>query len=297
MKNVLLTTSALTLVAGAAAADMSVGGSARFGIQYNGTDTILERRMTVNIDGSGETDGGLQFGARLRLRDNEGAHVTTSNAGANAYIGNDMFRLTVGNTDGANVKRVTSWTGTVGLTGLGYGNVGLNAPGHAWAAPTFSSSANGAEVVRLDVNVAGFGISASTSDTSTPNQPAAFNEIAAGYSFGDWNVALGYGEMGATSFVAASVQGSIGDFAVGIEGSDWNDGARRIVLAGGYSMSNGLGIDAFVGQDTTAANVKSENYGLGVSYSLGGGATVKAGLSRNGAASTTVADLGVAFSF
>ena len=70
MKKVLFATTALVGTAGMAAADVTLSGSGRFGIVYNEafsgvagrSTTKLEKRMTINIDGSGSTDGGCCCG-------------------------------------------------------------------------------------------------------------------------------------------------------------------------------------------------------------------------------------------
>ena len=82
MKKVLFATTALVATASVAAADVTLSGGGRFGLVYNSqsTDGVkntnskvrMERRMTINIDGSGSTDGGLEFGGRMRLRSDEG---------------------------------------------------------------------------------------------------------------------------------------------------------------------------------------------------------------------------------
>ena len=89
MKKILLTTTALTMLAGAAAADISISGTARMGVSHNAAGanagTTVNNRMRVNFNGSGETDGGLTFGAHLRIQ--SGGNVT---AGAATWISNSL---------------------------------------------------------------------------------------------------------------------------------------------------------------------------------------------------------------
>jgi len=70
MKKVLFATTALVATAGMAAADVKIGGSARFGLTYNDatSTTAVEKRMTINLDGSTSTDSGLELGGRIRLQ-------------------------------------------------------------------------------------------------------------------------------------------------------------------------------------------------------------------------------------
>jgi len=76
MKKILLATSALVMVAGAASAEVTLSGSGRFGIVYtdDGTtsDTALSYRMRVNVDASTETDSGVKFGGRIRMQYSNG---------------------------------------------------------------------------------------------------------------------------------------------------------------------------------------------------------------------------------
>ena len=69
------------------------------GLYYNGADTTLDNRFTVNIDGKVETTSGLTFGARMRIRSNDGA-VTAPN-GARVYMTSGPVTVAVGNINGA----------------------------------------------------------------------------------------------------------------------------------------------------------------------------------------------------
>ena len=129
MKKVLFATTALIATGGMAAADVNIGGSARFGVVYNGANTAVgqsktkvERRTTFNIDGSGSTDSGLNYGARIRLRSDEN-DTGSGQSSSNVYLGNDMFRITVGNTEGAMKTRIGYYAnGNVGLTCFHFAN-------------------------------------------------------------------------------------------------------------------------------------------------------------------------------
>lgn len=326
MKKVLFATTALVATAGMAAAEVTLSGSGRFGIVYNsqkafGADlpgnrqkTKIEKRMTINIDGSGATDGGLEFGGRIRLRSDEG-EAASAQSSANIWMGNDMFRVTVGNTDGALLNRVGYYQGSVGLTGLHWANVSFNIGTNTFYLDSFSSRGGGmADVVRLDFNVGGFGVSISTDQTTNGFNGAATagNEdaIAVSYNFGDWTVAAGYAKNANNSVTAAgerdafslSAVGSIGDFGVGLGYTDLEMAGAKVTLSGSYSFGDTT-VTAFVAntsEDTVgsagigAAGSDTE-YGIGFTHSLGG-ATLAGGVSRN-YAKNVMADLGVRFSF
>ncbi len=345
MKKVLFATTALVATASVAAADINLSGGGRFGIVYNSagfTDangngrqdaaevlvgkTRLEKRMTINIDGSGSTDAGLEFGGRIQLRSDEARGSAIS--GGNLFLGNDMFRITVGNTAGAAVNRLSYFAGGVGLTGLHWANVSYNIGNNRFNLNTYSNrgTAGGAinDVVRLDFNVGGFGVSISTDRVGTVNAtaPAAVggseSSIAASYNFGDWTVAAGYvdnfnnanGTVATPSLDMASisVNGSIGDFGVGAAYSDKDTIGSKAVVYGSYNFGD-TNVTAFVAstsEDTvgsagiTQADVNGQTgskteFGIGFSHGLGG-ATLAGGISRN-FRKDTQADLGISFNF
>ena len=322
MRKVLLATTAIIASASAAAADVTLSGSGRFGIVYNSardaageSKTKIEKRMTINIDGSGSTDGGLEFGGRIRLRSDEGdaAGATSS---ANIWMGNDLFRITVGNTDGALVNRVAYFDGSVGLTGLHDADNSFNIGTSQFLLNTYSSRGNAGDVVRLDFNIGGFGVSLSTDSTGDHLSNGSEDAIAASYNFGDWNVAAGYAsnvsQTGAAfggrpigteqDLFSISAAGNIGDFGVNVNYSDLETVGTKAVLSGSYTF-DATTLTAFVAQtseDTLGsagigATGDETEYGLGFTHNLGG-ATLAGGISRD-YTEETMADLGVRFSF
>lgn len=308
MKKVLFATTALIATGGMAAADVTLSGSGRFGIVYNDNaaltaSTKVEKRMTINIDGSGSTDGGLEFGGRIRLRSDE--NNSTAASAANVFMGNDMFRITVGNTDGALLNRVGYYQGTVGLTGLQWANVSFNIGTNTFYLNSFSSRGGGtADVVRLDFNVGGFGVSLSTDSTGDHTSGTSEDAVAVSYNFGDWTAAAGFAKDAngvGVDAMSASINGSIGDFGVGLGYTDLDTIGNKVTLSGAYSFGD-TSVTAFVAstsEDTVgsaglAAGQDDMSYGIGFTHSLGG-AVLAGGVSSNYGA--TMADLGVRFSF
>ena len=309
MKKVLFATTALIATGGMAAADVTLSGSGRFGIVYNDSaaltsSTKIEKRMTINIDGSGSTDGGLEFGGRIRLRSDEN-EAGSGQSSANVFMGNDMFRITVGNTDGALLNRVGYYQGSVGLTGLQWANLSFNIGTNTFYLNSFSSRGGGAaDVVRLDFNAGGFGVSLSTDSTGDHTSGISEDAIAVSYNFGDWTAAAGIAKdangagQDATSL---SIVGSIGDFGVGLGYTDLKTIGNKVTLSGSYSFGD-TSVTAYVAstsEDTAgsaglAVGQNDQSYGIGFSHSLGG-ATLSGGVSSNYGA--TMADLGVSFSF
>ncbi len=80
MKNLLIATTALVATAGVAAADVSLSGAANFGVINNGdagADTFMYNNVSVTAAMSGETDGGLTFGASLSMRSGNDVDLDT----------------------------------------------------------------------------------------------------------------------------------------------------------------------------------------------------------------------------
>lgn len=115
MKKLLLATTMLVGTAGFAAAEVTLSGDARMGIVNDGTDTTFTSRARVAFGLSGETDGGLSFGASFRADNAAGAAAGTAGS---VFISGAFGKLSVGDVDGAALA-ATGDLGGVGFTGLG----------------------------------------------------------------------------------------------------------------------------------------------------------------------------------
>ena len=302
MKKILLATSVLVGTAGIAAADVNISGGARFGVLYNGFTGLwdLTNRFTLNLDGSGETDGGLAFGGRVRIRAESGAAGAVS--GSNAWIESNGLRLTVGNINGAIESMAGLYTNNVGLTGLGWhgvvtnywGLVAVPGPGIAyWGWDAFSSGGAGTMGVAVDYTMGDLAVHASYGTVS------GYTALSGSYNFGNWTVALGGQDDGIAGasmqdFVTANVGGSFGDFGVNAQYASFMSGAvSKWVIGGSYSM-NDIGVNAYYGEESGGTS----NYGIGATYNLGG-ATIAGGIAGITVlgVTTNYADLGIRVSF
>ena len=300
MKKVLFATTALMATASVASADISLGGSARFGMQYNdawATKTILESRVTINLDFSTETDGGLELGGRIRIRANEGAAGTLN--GANIYVKSGGFKLTVGNICGAIECMPGLYAGTTGLNGQGWSNLVTNTRGAGfWGWDAYSSSGVGANGAEVEYTAGDFKAHLSYGNLNA----AAFHRVALtlAYTFGDWTAALGLQEgdlpLGVNDKTIVTINGKLGDFGVGIAYAD-NNGTGKVAVNGSYTMG-ATTISGYIADEDTAGIDAS--YGLSVSYDLGG-ATLVGGVSSEASAvpgvNDTRASAGIRFSF
>jgi outer membrane protein OmpU len=322
MKKFLIASTALVMTAGAAAAEVKIGGDARFGLQYNGagwangSKTALEKRMTVNIDGTTTADNGVTFGARVRIRSDEGARNAaasgTAVAGARVFARAGGLTVAAGNILGAVESMPGLYAPSVGLTGLGWSGLVANVAGLGHAAfdwDAFSSTGNGAEGIEVIYSMGDFTghLSYSSNDLARtlPAPAGSTKRVGAygSYKFSGWTVALGLQDSdaagGIEDKVILTVGGKIGDFGVGFGAAQNGKGANKInkfAINGSYTMG-ATTISGYVAQQGAAAGVLSRStYGIGASYAMGGGASLVGGIERT-TAKTTRADVGVSFSF
>lgn len=297
MKKILFATTALIATAGVAAADVSFSGYGRFGAMDNGTVSGLYTRIRLQIDMSMEADNGLEFGARLRHQ------VTTFNGsaggwgfnGVRMYVKSGGFELGVGNIHGAIEFMPGLYMGTqsasIGLSGLGFSNLVTNTAAKGnWGWDAYSSAGAGASNgVEVKYAMGDFGVHVSYSDAGAVERTA----IAVKYSFSDWTVGLAYQDstVATEEKLVLTVGGNIGPAKVGFQVAD-NDGEVKMAVNAIFEVGAATKISAFIASEDTAG----ESYGLGVSHSLGGGASLEAGVVEN-VAGTTMYDMGVRFNF
>ncbi|MDP3194106.1 porin [Tabrizicola sp.] len=297
MKKILLATSALVLVAGAAAAEVTVGGSARMGLIYDGEDTLMTSRVRIVFTASGETDTGISFGASMRA--DQSGQGNTQNGDSTVYVSGAFGKLTFGDVDSAANALVGHVSG-VGLTGLGDWNE-LRYLGHEKTAALYEYSA-GALTFALSA-----GQFEGLDTTGTPAVPNTANDdamsIAVKYAVDAYTVALGYETAGDVDHIALGASATFGASTVKFVASDTD--------IAGDPTQYALSLDYAIGATTLTAFVTDEgainNYGIGAAYDLGGGAKFVAGivevddLNTTGTPAVSVggtrADIGLSFSF
>jgi outer membrane protein OmpU len=335
MKRILFaTTAAAAMAAGgmAAAQGVTVTGDARLGLGYNvmqngdivgegvtsrppGTGTLEEdelraiSRVRFGVRMTGETPTGITFGATIRA-DNAGSSSAGGAAGmaGNVFVSGVYGTLTYGDIASAHQQHSGDLP-ELGLTGLGLFNEIPYLGNRRHAVPVTLVGSDGIEnvigalsqrpTVRYDFDLAGFGLSVSTDRD--------LNDIGVGASF-------------STDFGGATV--SIG----GGYYDDDNDEQWSVGLRAGFAGFNGSviyttadeGIDTLgFGLGTTIADIglnayyneilsddfrigdigDGDNaYGVGMTYGLGGGASLRGGVVRT-YGGTTAADLGIQMSF
>lgn len=315
MKKLLLATTVLVGTAGFAAAEVSLSGDARMGVTYDdafdGNELAFDSRARVNFNLSGETDGGLSFGAAFRADNAGGASEGTSGS---VFISGAFGTLTMGDTSSAAENAVgdlneVGYTGFSSFGGVGYERGTPNVTYDAVPIDYDGELGNEMAYIATGYNETAL-YSYSAGDFTgylSVGQPEAnptTYSVAAKYATDAFTVALGYEsrEDEATQVIGSASGTFSGVTVKAIYGSISGKGAildaKQYGLGAGYSM-DALSIDAFYRKTEldTASDVNS--FGIGATYDLGGGAAIEGGVARidQDDFSNTIADLGVTFDF
>ena len=279
MKKILLATTLIAATTGYAAAEVAVTGSARMGITYDdsATNTMqFSSRVRVVFTMSGETDGGLTFGASVRA--DQSGQGGTANGDSTVYISGAFGKLTMGDTGNASDSLVGQ------VSGVGYGAGRLDgAADLSWLGGNTPTGV----MYEYSAGAITFGMGTGQVGNATNYMSAAVK-----YSTDAFGVALGYEDssagtvislLGSAVFSGATVKAKIAD--------DSRTSDMGMALSVDYAIS-GATVTAFYADDQRNAD---SNYGIGAAYDLGGGASVKGGVGS--VAGDTVADIGVVMSF
>jgi len=317
MKKILLSTALIGATAGMAAAEITLSGSGRFGLNYDETrsdrETQLELRFRTEINGKVETDSGVTFGGRVRLQYSAGtdnaeiAGVVRSGATLSAayvYASFEGFRVEVGNANGALDSAALMYNSEIGYTGFGAGDpIGITT---AFSSGPYSDQSDRVGVfVSYSVGDLNARISYHTEDQTSSDAGDNFS-LSADYKFGAVTVSGGYeknngfgsGDAETDNFALAAEYAfndvaNVGLLYFDVSGDTAADDANKVTLYGNYKF-DAVTVRAFI---SGGDNLGTEDtaYGLGVDYDLGG-ATLAAGI-QNDFNGDTYAEAGVNFSF
>lgn len=277
MKKILLATTALVGFAGAAAAEVALTGYAEIGIAGGNGDveTQFWNDIDVTFKLSGETDGGLTFGATIdidELRGNSIPATTVATNKSSVFVSGAFGKITMGDTDGA-----LDWALTEIYRGTALADDHSSHAGAYW-----NSGLDGiydGQVARYEYSFGDFAaaVSAEMDDTGV----------------GDAALGLGVkwsGDLGGTAVGAGLAYQSNGDIdIIGVSADatlangillnagyvDLDNGADWTGVAVGYQtgallVQANYGVYSLVGGDV-------DGWGLVANYDLGGGAVVMAG--------------------
>ncbi len=300
MKKILLATTLLAGFAGAASAEVALSGDARMGIISDfGPDdgAVFTSRARVKFSMSGTTDGGLEFGAEFRADNadagDDGLGGAEKGQAGKVFIKGAFGTLSMGDVDGAALAAVGDVDG-VGLTGLGDFNESV-----------YLSRSDIDPSVLYEYSTGNLAFYASASQ----REEAAADVLALGakYSTDAFTVALGYesGDFGAAS-VDHLIIGASTTFSnvtlkakYGMADLGGADDATQMAVSATYAM-DALAATIFYNDEDDFNTTKA--FGIGASYDLGGGASVKAGYvnvdsSIAGVEDDDAFDLGIAMEF
>jgi outer membrane protein OmpU len=301
MNRFVLAASILAMTASGALAEVTLSGDARIGLIYNDGATDFTSRARVTFAMSGESDDGLSFGATFRA---DNAVAASTGLAGSVYMSGSFGKVSIGDVDGAAAAAVGQ-VSAIGVTDLfsfneiGYA-LGTEDPSvlyeYGFGAGTLYASWNdqgdyglagkyvfgaytlAAGFERIDANT---DVTGSIYDVRWGFGPVFINGVSQ-YSLGA-TAAMGDATVKGVwaHYVEDNFDGTMDQYAISV---DYKMGAATVT--GVYSAFSGNGLYSAMGDDA---------YGLGVSYDLGGGATVKGGVASLGG--DTVADLGLALEF
>jgi outer membrane protein OmpU len=298
----------------------AVAGADGFGTQANKTAFTSRARVTFTL--TGETDGGLAFGGSFRADNAGGAAAGTAGS---VFVSGDFGKLTMGDTAGA-AQFVVGHVSQMSLTAFGDLNEILYLGNN-------TDMGNARPVARYEYSMDGFTFAASHSN---PGNARKVWSLAAGYSFDGFKVGIGYESQNAapevtarnrdvtttpitTERLAMEERDKINHLVVGAEASFEGITGKIVVgrasgagatdlptkTQGAISLSGSFDEITVTAFGRTDFN-KDRHFGLGASYDLGGGASLRGGIvntrinatpDAGNSRSRTQADFGLNFTF
>ena len=276
MKKVLLATSALTLSAGFASADVSMSGTGGAGVfGADGADLSVYSGVDLGFSLSGASDNGMTFSASLDM-----------GGGQTLDVGDfELDTQDMGTDDNTSV--------TIGVAGV-----------------TIELSQDGIDDLYDDDIAGDIGISGAMGDLTysvvTGLEDADPTSLSIGYIAGAISGSVATSDEGDASTVSVSY--AMGDITVSVEADTDRTGADTNTTTISYAMSDGMTISVeesegvveasvayssgAISVGVTADDATDESWEATMAYDLGGGATFNLGTNQD---ETTFA--GVGFSF
>ena len=272
MKNVLFATTALVAFAGAAAAEVTVGGYGYAGVLHDGATTYVDHSVRLTFSATVETSSGVTFGASTRMNINNATAPGAFNRGRIDMTAGGLS-VALGGTHGAmkTLARVATFHGFNDGGGLYIGG-GTGVDNNI---STHNDSGNNL-LVKYDTGA--LSVAASVNVTG-----AAVYELAAKYTTNGFSVGAGFSDQNAWMLALGYSMGNVG---VNIGTNDQSDITVTASYAINSATSVGFGFDK---------NSVGNNIGLQVSHDLGGASLIgNVGRTETG---NSIAGLGVFFSF
>tara|TARA_Y100000589_G_scaffold315807_1_gene339746 strand:+ start:397 stop:1206 length:810 start_codon:yes stop_codon:yes gene_type:complete len=269
MKKVLLATTALTLSAGFASADVSISGSAEAGIHSNaGDDHVTFAGIDMNFAVSGASDNGMSFS-------------TSVDMGSGSML--DGFDPL--DAQGADFGAPTITIGMEGFT-VAIGGTGAND-----------------NLYDDDLDGGGISVSGSAGDATfavvTGLADADTTSASLGYAVGALGISAAMTDVG--DVASFTVSYDMGDMGISVTSDDGASSAELSYSAGALSTTieadDDSNWDVSIGYAAGAASIgfatdNDDAWEATVGYDLGGGASFNAGVNE---AETSYAAVGFSF--
>jgi outer membrane protein OmpU len=289
MKKVLLATTALTLSAGFASADVSMSGTGGAGVFGNaGADLSVYSGVDLGFSISGASDTGMTFSASLDMGGGQTLDV------GDFELDDQFGSMTLPDgTTATGFGTDTNTTVTIGVSGV-----------------TIELSQDGVDDLYDDDIAGDIGISGAMGDLTysvvTGLEDSDPTSISIGYSAGAISGSVATSDEGDASTVSVSY--AMGDITVSAESDTDRTGADTSTVGVSYAMGDGMTISVeesegvveasvayssgAISVGVTADDAATESWEATMAYDLGGGATFNLGTNQD---ETTFA--GVGFSF
>ncbi|MFP7570965.1 porin [Marivita sp. S2033] len=293
MKTLLLASTALVATAGIAAAEVSITGYAEIGViggdRYQGSDGDGVDQFHTDIDVTfamtGESDGGLAFGASIDLDESDGAPSgafdATKQDGEVYFLSYGAMRLDMGDTDGAYDAVLQE----VALAGASIADDETEHSGYSGNAGL--DGTHDGQIARVSYSAAGFTAALSAEvDDNGDDDPVWGLGVRYATDFGGTAIGVGLGYQTVDRDILADIEligvsldatfangfsAAINYAEADIEGQ--SDNGTFMAVGLGYTM-NALSIGVNYGEyeDWAAkADPDSSGWGLAATYDLGGG--------------------------
>jgi outer membrane protein OmpU len=310
MKKILLASTALVGMAGAAAAEISLSGYAEIGI-FGGdnVETQFHNDWQVNFNFSTETDNGLSIGGRVQIEETNSPASTNGGLRIDDeafWVSGTFGKVTLGETDGA-----FDWALSEIYSGTALQDDHSTHVGAYWYTGMDGNYDN--QIMRYEYSFGDFAVAISAeqdddlraiSATNLANDGITADTILAvggkwSGSMGGMDVGVGVGvqDNGTNTVVGLSASAAMSNgFSVSLGYADLDGTAFHSSSANGFSSTvdswAGIGVAYTQGPLTVAANYGTfdtvtvngaadtsgaDGYGIVVNYDLGGGVVAMAG--------------------
>lgn len=287
MKKLLIATSALVALTGAASAEVALTGDGRMGLVWDGDNAQFSSRVRARFNLSGETDSGLSFGGSFRVDQENYAAEPESRSAAHGTAGSVYVSGTFGKLSMGDVVSATE--AAIGdLTEIGYtdGEFAANPEEIDYLTGDGENEEQGPTAL-YEYTFNGVNLFASMTDGSrrdcsasnvivgslecydfdTDDESEVAFSLAAGYEFGAYSVGLGYSENRDGTEIVIGGTAAINEFKIKAFYADYDD--RNLAQLGDFEYN-------FDDDETTFEVNYDKSYGLSVEYAMANGIGLEA---------------------